>query len=301
MAILVDGGTRILLQGITGHTGANLAGRMRDEGSPLVAGVSPGRAGGQVAGAPVFASCREAVAATGADASFVCVPARLALDAVLEAVDAGLRTIVVYAEGVPVHDAMLMSAYGAARGAHVLGPNSAGCISPGQANLSDLNGRLLVPGPVGIVSKSGTLTYEVIAELNRLGLGQSSVVCLGGDPVVGASHADLLAMFDADPATEAVVLIGEIGGRSELDAADVVARMGKPVVAYIAGLHAPAGKSMGHAGALLGSAEENVPGKRAALAAAGASVVPDLLGIAEAVAAALAPRRVDETRRTERR
>jgi succinyl-CoA synthetase alpha subunit len=291
MAILVDGETRILVQGITGHTGANLAARMRDEGGPLVAGVSPGRPGGTVGGAPVFASCREAVAATGADASFVCVPARVVLDAVLEAVDAGLRTIVVYAEGVPIHDAVFMSAYGAARGARILGPNSAGCISPGQANLSDLNGRLLVPGSVGIVSKSGTLTYEVIAELNGLGLGQSTVVCLGGDPVVGTSHADVLEMFDTDASTEAVVLIGEIGGRSELDAAEVVARMRKPVVAYIAGLHAPAGKRMGHAGALLGSAEENVPGKRAALAQAGASVVPDLLGIADAVANALTPRR----------
>jgi succinyl-CoA synthetase alpha subunit len=292
MAILVDGATRILVQGITGHTGMNLAGRMREEGGPLVAGVSPGRAGATVAGTPVFASCRAAVAATAANASFVSVPAPAVLEAVLEAVDAGLGTIVVYAEGVPVQDALLMSAYGAARGARVLGPNSAGCISPGLANLSDLNGRLLAPGPVGIVSKSGTLTYEVIAALNERGLGQSTVVCLGGDPVVGTSHAEVLAMFEADPATEAVVLIGEIGGRSELNAAAVAAGMTKPVVAYIAGLHAPRGKRMGHAGALLGSDEENVPGKRAALERAGARVVPDLLSIAAAVAEGLAARPV---------
>lgn len=288
MAVLVDGATRILMQGIAGHTGANLARRMRKEGSPLVAGVSPGRRVTDVAGAPVFASCHAAVEATGANASFVCVPAPAALDAVIEAIDAGLRTIVVYAEGVPVHDALLMSAYAAARGVRLLGPNSAGCVSPGLANLSDLNGELLAPGPVGIASKSGTLTYEVIAALNERGLGQSTVVCLGGDPVVGTSHGDALAMFEADPATEAVVLIGEIGGRSELDAATVAAGMTKPVVAYVAGRHAPSGKRMGHAGALLGSDEENVPAKRTALERAGAYVVPDLLSIAEAVAERLA-------------
>jgi succinyl-CoA synthetase alpha subunit len=227
MAILVDAATRVLIQGITGHTERNLANRMLDEGSPVIAGVSPSRRGGDVAGIPVFASCHEAVRATGADASFICVPAAFALNAALEAIDAGVTTIVVYAEGVPVHDALTLTAHGRARGARILGPNAAGCISPGLANLSDLNAKLLMPGPIGIVSKSGTLTYEVIDSLNKLGLGQSVVVCLGGDPVVGTSHADVLGMFEADSDTRAVVLIGEIGGRSELDAADIVGTMHK--------------------------------------------------------------------------
>lgn len=295
MAVLVDAATRILIQGITGHTGSNLANRMLDEGSPVIAGVSPSRPGGDVAGVPVFASCHEAIRATGANASFICVPAAFALDAALEAIDAGISIIVVYAEGVPVHDALAISAYGRARGVCVLGPNAAGCISPGLANLSDLNAKLLMPGPVGIVSKSGTLTYEVIDGLNKRSLGQSTVACLGGDPVVGTSHAAVLEMFEKDPETRAVVLIGEIGGRSELDAAEVVARMRKPVVAYIAGLHAPPGKRMGHAGALLGSPEENVPGKRAALERAGAHVVSDVLAIGDNVYRVLSEKRAPQT------
>lgn len=289
MPILIDRDSRILIQGITGHTGRNLTGRLHDEGSPLVGGVSPKRAGEEVAGLPVFASCYDAVAATGANCSFVSVPAAFAMQAALEAIDAGVATVVVYTEGVPVLDAVRIAAYARHRGARLIGPNAAGCISPGQANLSDLNGALLRPGPVGIVSKSGTLTYEVIDALNARGLGQSSVVCLGGDPVIGLTHGRVLEMFEADAATTAVVLIGEIGGRSELDAAEVVARMRKPVVAYIAGRYAPAGKRMGHAGAMLGSPEENVPGKRAALNRAGASVVDDALAIGEAVQRVTAP------------
>jgi succinyl-CoA synthetase alpha subunit len=291
MAVLVDGATRILIQGITGHTGTNLANRMLDEGSPVVAGVSPSRPGGDVANVPVFASCHDAIRATGANASFICVPAGFALEAALEAIDAGVSTIVVYAEGVPVHDALVLGAFGRSRDVRVLGPNAAGCISPGLANLSDLNAKLLMPGPIGIVSKSGTLTYEVIDALNKRDLGQSTVVCLGGDPVVGTSHADVLKMFETDSETQAVVLIGEIGGRSELDAAEIVATMHKPVIAYIAGLHAPPGKRMGHAGALLGSPEENVPGKRAALERAGAHVVSDVLAVGEAVWRAVSDQR----------
>lgn len=288
MAILVDSDSRVLIQGITGHTGRNHAAKLLAERSPLVGGVSPKRAGEAVEGLPVFASCHDAVAGTGANTSFVSVPAPFAGDAALEAIDAGIRTVVIYTEGVPVHDAMRVCAYGRAHGARVIGPNAAGCISPGLANVSDLNAALLRRGSVGIVSKSGTLTYEVIDELNAEGLGQSTVVCLGGDPVVGSSHADALELFDDDAETEAVVLIGEIGGRSELDAAAFVRRMRKPVVAYIAGLHAPPGKRMGHAGALLGSQEENVPGKRAALEQGGAVVVNDVLEIGSAVRRAMA-------------
>ncbi len=283
MAILIDANTRIVIQGMTGVIGRNLTQRLLSENSPLVAGVSPGRGGQQVEGLPVFDSCYRAVRETGADASFVSVPAARARDAVMEAIDAGLHTIVVYAEGVPVRDAVEMRAYARHRGARLLGPNAAGCISPGLANLSDLNADWLRPGPVGIVSKSGTLTYEVIDGLNRQGLGQSSVVCLGGDPVVGMWHAPVLELFEADPQTRVAVLVGEIGGRSELEAAAFIQRMKTPVVAYIAGRHAPAGKRMGHAGALMGRPEENVPGKQAALAEAGARVVDSLTQIGGAV------------------
>lgn len=295
MAILVDRNSRILIQGITGTNGRNLAGRLIEEGSPIVGGVSPTRAGTEIAGRPVFASCYEAVAETGANASFLSVPAGRALEAALEAIDAGIETLVVYAEGVPILDAMRMSTYARSRGARLIGPNAAGCISPGEANLSDLNALFLKRGRVGVVSKSGTLTYEVIDDLNRHGLGQSTVVCLGGDPVIGLRHRDALVLFEKDPGTDAVVLIGEIGGRSELDAAEFIRTSGKPVVAYIAGRHAPPGKRMGHAGALMGGPEENVPGKAAALRAAGTRVVDSLLNIGDAVRQALAGRTEQDT------
>ena len=291
MSVLIDATSRILVQGITGHTGRNLATRLVSEGSPLVGGVSPKRAGATVAGLPVFRSCYRAVAETGANCSFVSVPPPFAKDAALEAIDAGISTLVVYTEGVPQLDAVTMAAYAERHGARLVGPNAAGCVSPGQANLSDLNGALLRRGEVGIVSKSGTLTYEVIDSLNGCGLGQSTVVCLGGDPVVGLWHDEVLEMFEVDPQTRAVVLIGEIGGRSELAAAEVVARMRTPVVAYIAGKHAPPGKRMGHAGAMIGSPQENVPGKRAALAKAGATVVDDVLGIGDIVNRLINPAR----------
>lgn len=292
MAILVNGDSRIIIQGITGHTGANLADKLLSEGTPLVGGVSPKRGGEVVSGMPVFASCHEAVAVTRANCTFLSVPAGQACDAAFEAIDAGIKTMVVYAEGVPVQDAARIAAYAAYRGVKLIGPNAAGCISPELANLSDLNGKLLRRGPIGIVSKSGTLTYEVIDSLNAKGLGQSSVVCLGGDPIIGMGHADALRLFEADPDTTAVVLIGEIGGRSELQAAEIVRLMKKPVVAYIAGLYAPAGKTMGHAGAILGSPEENVPGKRAALERAGAIVVNDVFGVGEALARIKVPAEV---------
>ncbi|WP_137389977.1 succinate--CoA ligase subunit alpha [Rhodoligotrophos defluvii] len=296
MAILVGRNSRIIIQGITGGVGRNLASRFLDEGSPLVAGVSPRNPGGEVAGLPVYASCYEAVAKAGATASFISVPAPRMLDAALEAVDAGIGTIVAYAEGVPMLDALRMAAYARARGARLIGPNAAGCISPGEANLSDLNAALLRRGRIGVVSKSGTLTYEVIADLNRRGLGQSTVVCLGGDPVIGTSHRDVLELFERDDETDAIILIGEIGGRSELDAAEFIKTAGKPVIAYIAGRHAPPGKRMGHAGALMGAPDENVPGKQAALRAAGAWVVDSLFDIGAAAHRILSGREAEKPR-----
>lgn len=290
MSILIDGQSRIIVQGITGYNGRNLALRMLDEGSPLMGGVTPGKAGSSCEGLPVFGCCHSAVRHLGADASFISVPAPFAKQAAAEALDAGIRTVVVYTEGVPIRDAIEIRAYARYFGATVLGPNAAGCVSPGKANLSDLNGRNLVPGNVGIVSKSGTLTYEVIDGLNRLGLGQSSVVCLGGDLIVGTGYREILERFEADPETSAVVMIGEIGGQAEIMARDTIAGMDTPVICYIAGRSAPPGKQMGHAGALLQSSDENAEVKKAILAQAGAQIAGNILSVADLVKSQLAAR-----------
>lgn len=283
MAILVDHSSRIIIQGITGYNGRNVAGRMLAGGTPLVGGITPGRRGQTVQGLPVFDSCREAVAELGANASFVSVPAPFVLDACRDAIEAGIRMLTIYTEGVALADAIRIAAHARERGAVVLGPNSAGCVSPGLANLSDLNDVNLDPGHVGIVSKSGTLAYEVIDGLRREGLGESTVVCLGGDAVTGSDQRDMLKRFEADPGTHVVVLLGEIGGRSELDAAEFVAGMKTPVVAFVAGRHAPLGKRMGHAGALLGRADESVPFKSAVLERSGAVVAETIIDVAPLV------------------
>ncbi len=287
MAILLDADSRILIQGITGTVGRNAAGRMREAGTRLVGGVTPGRGGQQVEGVPVFDSCHEAVAATGADASLVLVPAPFCLDACLEAIDAGLGLISVYTDRVPVADAIHLAALARARGIVVLGPNSAGCVSPGIANVSDLNDSFLVSGSIGVVAKSGAITYEVVELLRAAGLGASTVVCLGGDPVLATVHGDVLERFERDPETEAVVMIGEIGGRAEIEAADIVQRMHTPVVAHVLGWHAPLGKRMGHAGALIGHDEENASYKTAALRDAGAFIAQRFIDIPAALQSAM--------------
>jgi succinyl-CoA synthetase alpha subunit len=269
MAILVDRDSRILIQGITGGTGRSYAERMVRHGTPLVGGVAPGRGGQRVAGAPVFDTVAEAVDATGADCVLSAVRAELALDAMFEVFSAGIRLAVLYTEGVPVHDAVRLRAFARAKGGLLFGPNSAGVISPGRANLADIADTAVQPGRVGIVSKSGTLTYEVIDSLAAQRLGVSTVVCLGGDPVVGVAYAEVLALFEADAETDAVVLIGEPGGRMEYGALEQARRMTKPVVAYITGQHAPAEKRMGHAGAIAGGADVSAPAKLAAFRAAG--------------------------------
>ncbi len=289
MSILLDERSRILIQGITGSTGRSYAERMVANGTPLVGGITPGKGGRTVAGVPVFDSARAAVAATGADCVLSAVRNDRALDAVCEVLDAGIRLVVLYTENVPVHDAMRMVAYARRKGAHLLGPNSAGVISPGKANLADIADARARPGRIGIVSKSGTLTYEVMDGLHAVGLGESSVVCLGGDPVVGTSYADILPLFEADAETDAVVLVGEPGGGMEYRAAEIIRGMRKPVVSYIAGQHAPAGKRMGHAGAISSSAgDATATAKMAALQAAGAHVVPLVTAVGEAMAFVLA-------------
>jgi len=287
LAIIVDKNSRILIQGITGPTGRSYAERMIANGTPLVGGVTPGRRGQTVAGVPVFDNVEDAVAATGADAVLSAVRSSLALDAALEALAAGIRTLVVYTENVPLHDAIRMRAYARARGARLLGPNSAGVVSPDKANLADLNDRNLRPGRIGIVSKSGTLTYEVIDDLQARGFGESSVVCLGGDPVIGTSYADVLPLFEADAETDLVVLIGEPGGRLEYDAIAAMRSLTKPVVAYIAAQNAPPEKRMGHAGAIYDRGDTTAAAKLDAFRAAGCEAVGRVTEVAAAVERAL--------------
>ncbi len=276
MAILLDSGTRAILQGITGKVGSAFAERFVAGGSPLVGGVTPGRGGQEVAGLPVFDSCHEAVAATGANTSFMTVPAPFALDAVYEAIDAGIGVITLYIENIPRLDAVRAVSYARARGTWVLGPNSAGCVSLGMANFSEMDEKFLTPGPIGIVAKSGAMCAETAHYLAQAGYGATSIVSIGGDTVVGTGHGDILEMFEADPETKAVAMVGEIGGGSEMEAARAVARMSKPVVALVIGHHAPAGKQMGHAGAWIGAAAENAPAKTDALGAAGAWIAGDI-------------------------
>lgn len=284
MAILVGRGDRVIVQGITGHTGRAAALRMREHGTPIVGGVTPAKGGQRVAGLPVCDSVYEAVADLGATASFVAVPPPSVKDACLEAIDAGVRVVVVYTERVPLHDAMEVHAFARSRGTIVLGPNSAGYVTPGEANLSDLHDDNLRPGRVGIVSKSGTLAYEVVDGLNAHWLGESTVVCLGGDPIVCTRYEEVLARFEADPDTDAVVLLGEIGGTAEIAAAHAVRRMRKPVVAYVAGRSAPQGRRMGHAGAIVEGMQGTATAKAAALTDAGAVVVGFVTQVAGAVA-----------------
>jgi succinyl-CoA synthetase alpha subunit len=289
MGILLNADCRLIIQGITGQVGRNAAGRMREAGTPLVGGVTPGRGGQTVEGVPVFDSCHEAVAEVGATGSLVLVPAPFCMDACLEAINAGLGLVSVYTDNVPLADTIRIRAAARTRGAVVLGPNSAGTVTPGVANLSDLNDSFLLPGTVGIVAKSGAITYEVADMVRAQGCGVSSVVCLGGDPVLCTGYREVLERFRADPGTEAVVLIGEIGGGLELLAIDVIADMGKPVIAHVLGRHAPPGKRMGHAGALVGQGDD-ARAKAARLGEAGAVVVENFWQIGERLAQVLGNR-----------
>jgi succinyl-CoA synthetase alpha subunit len=288
MSVLVDSRSRILVQGITGQTGRLFAEKMVAGGTPLVGGVTPGKGGSVVAGVPVFDSMREAVQATGANAVLCCIAPAFVLDGMYEVVDAGIPLAVLYIENIPVHDAIRMRAYAEARGTRLLGPNSAGAVSPGRANLSDLNDANLRPGRIGIVSKSGTLTYEVIDELHRHGLGESTVVCLGGDRVIGTDYVDVLRLFEDDPETDLVVLVGEPGGGLEYPAAATAATMRTPVVAYITGQASPQDARMGHAGAVVGEDERSRPQtKMKAFSDAGLAVARRVTDIGALVALTL--------------
>ncbi len=275
MGILVGSQTRLLVQGITGYQGGFHTRLMLQSGTRVVAGVTPGKGGGRVEGVPVFDTVEEAVADTGANACVLFVPARFARDAAFEAIAARLDPVVIITEGVPIHDAIEIVANARRQGVRVLGPNGPGVTSPGQCRVGIMPAHLFTPGPVGVVSRSGTLTYEVVAGLTRAGLGQSTAVGLGGDPVVGMSFVEVLELFNADPETRGVVLIGEIGGNAEEEAARYIARhFTKPVAAYIAGRTAPEGKRMGHAGAVISGTEGTADHKIRALESAGTPVAP---------------------------
>jgi succinyl-CoA synthetase alpha subunit len=275
MAILAGRDTRLLVQGVTGHEGEFHCRQMMAYGTRIVAGVTPGKGGQCVCDGrvPVFDTVGDAVVATEANTSIVYVPAPSAPDAILEAADARISLIVCITEGIPVHDMIRVCARLAQEEVRLIGPNCPGVLSPGQANVGIIPGRVGMPGSVGIVSRSGTLTYEVIYALTRCGLGQSTCVGIGGDPIVGTTFVDVLEMFEADPQTERVVLIGEIGGGDEERAARFIAeRMSKPVVAFVAGRAAPPDKRMGHAGAIIEGGSGGAAEKIAAFEAAGVQV-----------------------------
>jgi len=276
MSVLVNNDTRVVVQGITGKEGSFHARACRDYGTKVVAGVAPGKGGTDVDGIPVYSTVAEAVAETGADASFVSVPPPFACDAILEAAAAGIRFIVCITEGIPAQDEALT--FNRLRqefpDTRLLGPNCPGIISPGKCNIGITSGDIALPGgPVGIVSRSGTLTYQALHELSQQGVGQTTCVGIGGDPVPGTNFIDCLEAFEADPETKAVMMIGEIGGSEEERAAAFIAdKMTKPVAAYIAGVTAPPGRKMGHAGAIISGSQGTAQAKMEALAEAGVAV-----------------------------
>ncbi len=274
MAILAGSRTRVLVQGITGREGTFHTRQCVAYGTNVVAGVTPGRGGTRVDGIPVFDTVAEAVAKTGADASMVFVPAPAAADAILEAAAAGVRLVVCITEGIPALDMVRVLAVLRGGPTRLVGPNCPGVITPGECKIGIMPGHIHRPGPVGVISRSGTLTYEAVDQLSSLGLGQSTCIGIGGDPLVGTSFLDGLALFEADAATEAIVLIGEIGGTAEEEAAAFVeAHVRKPVVAFVAGRTAPPGRRMGHAGAIVSGGRGTAADKIAALRSAGIQVV----------------------------
>ncbi len=286
MAIIVDAATRLLVQGLTGSEGRFHGLRNRAYGTQLVAGVTPGKGGQDVDGVPVFDTVAAAVRETRANTSMIFVPAPFAPDAIYEAVDAGIGTVICITEGIPAHEMLRIHAYVRGRGVRLVGPNCPGALSPGKANVGIIPAEIFREGSVGLVSRSGTLTYQIGHELTQLGLGNSTIVGIGGDPIVGSSFIDVLELFRDDPETEYVVLVGEIGGDEEEKAAAFIeAELGKPAVAYIAGFTAPPGKTMGHAGAIISGSSGTAQAKKEALEARGIRVGTTPTETAELVAA----------------
>ena len=291
MAIVVDNDTRLVVQGLTGSEGRFHGLRNRNYGTNVVAGVTPGKGGQDVEGIPVYDTVAEAVSEQGANTSLIFVPARFAADAIYEAVDAGIRTIICITEHIPAHDMLRVYTYSRPKGITLIGPNCPGALSPGKANVGIIPAEIFSEGGVGLVSRSGTLTYQIGHELTQLGLGNSTIVGIGGDPVVGSSFIDILERFEADDETESVVMVGEIGGAEEEKAAEFIRdRMSTPVFAYIAGFTAPPGKTMGHAGAIISGSSGTAQGKKEALEACGVQVGTTPTEVAELVADAAGAR-----------
>jgi succinyl-CoA synthetase alpha subunit len=273
MAIIVGEDTKLVVSGLTGREGSFHGLRNRDYGTDLVAGVTPGKGGQDVDGVPVLDTIAEAVEKQGANTSMIFVPARFAGAAIEEAIDAGISTVIAITEGIPVHDMLRVYWKARDRGVTLIGPNCPGVLSPGKANVGIIPAHFFQPGPIGAVSRSGTLTYQIGNELAQAGVGNSTIVGMGGDPVVGSDFIDIIALFEADEETELIVMVGEIGGDAEERAAEYIAsNVSKPVVAYIAGFTAPPGKQMGHAGAIISGSSGTAEAKAEALEAKGVRV-----------------------------
>ena len=286
MAIIVDKDTRLVVAGLTGSEGRFHGLRNKAYGTNLVAGVTPGKGDQDVEGVPVFDTMADAVSEAGANTSLIFVPARFAVDSIYEAVDAGIGTVICITEHIPAHDMLRAYTYFRSKDVTMIGPNCPGVLSPGKANAGIIPAEIFTEGSVGLVSRSGTLTYQIGHELTQLGLGNSTIVGIGGDPVVGSSFIDVVAKFEADPQTELIVLVGEIGGDEEEKAAAYVAEhVTKPVLAYIAGFSAPPGKTMGHAGAIISGSSGTAAGKKEALEARGIEVGTTPTEVAQMVAA----------------
>jgi len=281
MSIIVDDKTRVVVQGITGNEGMFHTRQMVEYGTKVVAGMTPGKGGQKIDGIPVFNTVAEAVKNSGANASAIFVPPAFAGDAILEAAEAGISVIVCLTEGIPTLDMVMVREYLNGKASKLIGPNTPGVISPGKCKIGVMAGYIHKPGTIGIISRSGTLTYEVVDQLTKKGIGQSTCIGIGGDQIIGLNFVDLLEMFEKDPGTEAVIMIGEIGGTAEEEAAQFVEKkMGKPVLAFIAGLTAPPGRRMGHAGAIISGGKGTAKEKMEVLAKAGVKVVrnPALVG-----------------------
>ena len=285
MAVIVDNDTRLVVQGLTGSEGRFHGLRNKNYRTNVVAGVTPGKGGQDVEGIPVFNTVAESVEDAGANTSLIFVPARFATDAIYESVDAGIKTVICITEHIPAHDMLRVYTYIRGRGVTMIGPNCPGALSPGKANVGIIPAEIFREGRIGLVSRSGTLTYQIGHELTQLGLGNSTIVGIGGDPVVGASFIDVIAKFEDDPETELIVMVGEIGGDEEEKAAAFISEhVKKPVLSYIAGFSAPPGKTMGHAGAIISGSSGTAQGKKEALEARGIEVGTTPTEVAQMVA-----------------